>query len=338
MNIVVLALAWLACISCVHGSAASGPFSDVQPLEMSESATTMQELLSQEKRQSGIPAADASQLWSRRPKLKHMVSGPKFHERIQQLAKQIKTRGDLVTSSMLEQENHRGAHGFDDDWEQGDPRIQRHLTRLAAQSLGAGGDLADSSSTNQVQSGSLVEIQRPSKTDHPLEGLPSCPHAMQSDGLPLEATGLVLLSLKLATNPLKSLGMLILAVHFDVVDLQNQEQPSDRAATIGAASIGGILGVQAFGGLRAALAMSLLLAYASTLSNRLGSGASAAGRFAARAYSKALEINEKYEVLLKAKKATDMVMTAAGRACERVYVSAVNLIGKLFELVWQFLK
>merc|ERR1719174_3195895 len=89
------------------------------------------------------------------------------------------------------------------------------------------------------------------------------------------------------------------------------EEPSDKAVAIGAASVGGILGVYLFGDLGTAVFLSCLGAYGATLSNGFGEASKNAGGFASKAYSKTLEINEQYDVLPKAKSAIDTVSTAA---------------------------
>jgi len=89
------------------------------------------------------------------------------------------------------------------------------------------------------------------------------------------------------------------------------DEPSDKAVTIGAASVGGILGVYLFKDLGTSVFLACLLAYGSTLTNSFGSSTQSAGKFAAKAYSKTLEINEEYDVLPKAKSALDTVSTAA---------------------------
>merc|ERR1719181_2677158 len=86
---------------------------------------------------------------------------------------------------------------------------------------------------------------------------------------------------------------------------------SDKAVTIGAASVGGILGVYFFGDLGTAVFLAALGAYGSTLTNSFGSATKNAGSFASKAYGKTLEINEQYDVLPKAKSALDTVSTAA---------------------------
>ena len=83
------------------------------------------------------------------------------------------------------------------------------------------------------------------------------------------------------------------------------EDPSDKAVAIGAASVGGILGVYLFGDLGTAVFLACLGAYGSTLTNGFGSASKSAGSFASKAYSKTLEINEQYDVLPKAKSALD---------------------------------
>jgi len=89
------------------------------------------------------------------------------------------------------------------------------------------------------------------------------------------------------------------------------EEPSDKAVTVGAAAVGGVLGVYFFGDLGTAVFLSALGAYGSTLSNSFGSATKSAGTFASKAYGKTLEINEQYDVLPKAKSALDTVSTAA---------------------------
>merc|ERR1719163_2746768 len=88
-------------------------------------------------------------------------------------------------------------------------------------------------------------------------------------------------------------------------------EPSDKAVTIGAASVGGILGVYLFGDLGTAVFLACLGAYGSTLTNGFGNASKGAGSFASKAYSKTVEINEQYDVLPKAKSALDTVSTAA---------------------------
>ena len=56
------------------------------------------------------------------------------------------------------------------------------------------------------------------------------------------------------------------------------EEPSGKAVTIGAASIGGILGVYLFHELSTAVVLSCLFAYGSTLSNGFGEATKTAGR------------------------------------------------------------
>jgi len=90
------------------------------------------------------------------------------------------------------------------------------------------------------------------------------------------------------------------------------DEPTDKAVAIGAASVGGILGVYLFGDLGTAAFLAIVGAYGSTLSNGFGDATKSAGTFASKAYGKSLEINEEYDVLPKAKSALDTVTTAAG--------------------------
>merc|ERR1719197_2416493 len=93
--------------------------------------------------------------------------------------------------------------------------------------------------------------------------------------------------------------------------VQMADEPSEKAITIGAAAVGGILGVSLFGDLGTAVFLACVGAYGSTLSNSFGSASKSAGSFASKAYGKTLEINEQYDVLPKAKSALDTVSTAA---------------------------
>merc|ERR1719197_301887 len=89
------------------------------------------------------------------------------------------------------------------------------------------------------------------------------------------------------------------------------DDPSDKAVTVGAACVGGLVGVYLFGDLGTSVFLAALLAYGSTLSNGFGEATKSAGSFAAKAYGKTTEINEEYDVLPKAKSALDTVTTAA---------------------------
>jgi hypothetical protein len=90
-----------------------------------------------------------------------------------------------------------------------------------------------------------------------------------------------------------------------------EDEPSSSAVTIGAAAIGGALGVVLTGELTTAALFSAAAAYATTLDNGFGSATKSAGNLAAKAYDKTVEINEQYDVLPKAKSAADTVVTVA---------------------------
>ena len=93
--------------------------------------------------------------------------------------------------------------------------------------------------------------------------------------------------------------------------LMMADEPSEKAVLIGAAAVGGVAGVYLFGDLGTSVFLSAVFAYASTTTSGFGKATSNAGSFAAKAYSKTLEINEQYDVLPKAKGAADTVTTAA---------------------------
>merc|ERR1719171_2296376 len=85
------------------------------------------------------------------------------------------------------------------------------------------------------------------------------------------------------------------------------EEPDEKAKTIGAAGLGGVLGLVLFGSLPGAAFLAAAGAYGATKSDAVKS----AGGAAANVYSKAVEIEQEYEVLPKAKSAVDTVVTVA---------------------------
>jgi len=107
-----------------------------------------------------------------------------------------------------------------------------------------------------------------------------------------------------------------------VAAVQMAEEPSSKAVTIGAAAVGGIVGVYLFKELSTAVFLAVLLAYGSTLSNGFGEATKTAGGAAAKVYGKTLELNEQYDVLPKAKSALDTVTTAAANVDANYGISA----------------
>merc|ERR1719171_3325036 len=85
------------------------------------------------------------------------------------------------------------------------------------------------------------------------------------------------------------------------------EEPSEKAKTIGAAGLGGVLGVVLFGSLPGAVFLAAAGAYGATKNDTVKS----AGGAAATVYNKAVDLEEEYEVLPKAKSAIDTVVTVA---------------------------
>lgn len=88
------------------------------------------------------------------------------------------------------------------------------------------------------------------------------------------------------------------------------EEPSGKAVVIGAAAVGGVVGVYLFHELSTGVLLACIAAYGATLSNSFGDAAKTAGTAASKVYSKTLELNEQYDVLPKAKSALDTVTTA----------------------------
>merc|ERR1719387_487254 len=85
------------------------------------------------------------------------------------------------------------------------------------------------------------------------------------------------------------------------------EEPDEKAKTIGAAGLGGVLGVVLFGSLPGAIFLAGAGAYAATKNETVKS----AGSAAATVYSKAVDLEQEYEVLPKAKSAVDTVVNVA---------------------------
>merc|ERR1712127_1161315 len=82
-------------------------------------------------------------------------------------------------------------------------------------------------------------------------------------------------------------------------------QASSKATVIGAAAVGGIVGVYFFHELQTGLIFAAILAYASTTASQFGSES------AVKVYDKTLELNAQYDLLPKLKSATDTATTAA---------------------------
>jgi hypothetical protein len=93
--------------------------------------------------------------------------------------------------------------------------------------------------------------------------------------------------------------------------LKMEDEPSSNAVTIGAAALGGALGVYLTGELTTAALISAAAAYATTFDNSVGSATKSPGSLAAKAYDKTLELNEQYDVLPKVKSAADTAVNVA---------------------------
>ena len=76
-------------------------------------------------------------------------------------------------------------------------------------------------------------------------------------------------------------------------------QASSKATVIGAAAVGGIVGVYLFHELQTGLICAAILAYASTTASRFGGVAESAGETAVKVYDKTLELNAQYDLLPK---------------------------------------
>jgi len=100
------------------------------------------------------------------------------------------------------------------------------------------------------------------------------------------------------------------------------EEPSDKAVVIGAAAVGGVVGVYLFHELSTGVLLACIAAYGATLSNGFGEAAKSTGAAASKVYSKTLELNEQYDVLPKAKSALDTVTTATSNLDKNYGITA----------------
>merc|ERR1719453_1592551 len=66
------------------------------------------------------------------------------------------------------------------------------------------------------------------------------------------------------------------------------EEPSGKAVSVGAAAVGGIVGVYFFHELSTAVVLAIAFAYGSTMNNKFGDFTSSAGSAASKVYSKTL--------------------------------------------------
>lgn len=125
----------------------------------------------------------------------------------------------------------------------------------------------------------------------------------------------------LAAVPQLQSKMLASRVAPCAVSMQEGE-PSEKATIIGAASVGGILGVYLFHDLSAGVLLAAALAYGATLSNSFGTASKTAGSAATKAFTKAVDVNEQYDLLPKAKSALDAAGTTASNLNENYGLTA----------------
>merc|ERR1711990_564576 len=88
-------------------------------------------------------------------------------------------------------------------------------------------------------------------------------------------------------------------------------QEVSKPTIVGAASVGGIVGVYLFHELQAGVILAAILAYAATTSSSFGGASKTAGETAVKVFDKTLELNSQYDILPKVKSAADTATTAA---------------------------
>mmetsp|Transcript_17199 Transcript_17199/g.27877 ORF Transcript_17199/g.27877 Transcript_17199/m.27877 type:complete len:208 (+) Transcript_17199:67-690(+) len=113
------------------------------------------------------------------------------------------------------------------------------------------------------------------------------------------------------TKPLAQARLSGASVHDRARRIAMTEEPSDTAVIVGAAAAAGLLGAFLEQGLVTDVLLAVAAAYASTLNNGVGDATKKVGKFAAKTYNKAKEINEEYDILAKGKSVTDSVLTVA---------------------------
>jgi len=89
------------------------------------------------------------------------------------------------------------------------------------------------------------------------------------------------------------------------------EEPSEKAMVIGAAAVGGILGVYLFHELSTGVILASVFAYAATTESKVGEITKKSGEVAVKVWDKSTQLNEQYNVLPKTKSAIDTVVVAA---------------------------
>jgi hypothetical protein len=113
------------------------------------------------------------------------------------------------------------------------------------------------------------------------------------------------------------------------------DEPSDQAATIGAAWVGGLLGVQATGDFTNSLVLALVFAYGSTTASKFGDFAKACGSTGAKIWGKTAELNDEYGILPKAKSALDVTFTVAGNLDKNYGITEQLKLGQAYDKIEQ---
>jgi hypothetical protein len=93
-------------------------------------------------------------------------------------------------------------------------------------------------------------------------------------------------------------------------------EPSDKAVTLGAAAVGGLLGVQLSGEITTGALFAIIFAYGSTMSGAFGDAVKKVGTVGAKVYAKAEDLDEQYEVVKKTKSALDTTVKVASNINE----------------------
>ena len=93
-------------------------------------------------------------------------------------------------------------------------------------------------------------------------------------------------------------------------------EPSDKAVTLGAAAVGGLLGVQLSGEITTGALFAIIFAYGSTMSGSFGDAVKKVGSVGAKVYAKAEDLDEQYEVVKKTKSALDTTVKVASNINE----------------------
>jgi hypothetical protein len=259
-------------------------------------------------------------------RMEAMMQNPKFRQQGEVLAEKME---ELVADPELQEQATRVAKQMEATM--ADPRLQEKLQEqldAVQKQLEANPELQKSMDAIQEQIEEALSAPEEVAEVQPKEALSSL-LSMMEPSLAFNAP----MARKQAAGLSQSRALKSTLKHrLETIKMEDYE-PDDEAVTVGAAALAGLVGAQ-IGDLKTAAIFALLAAYSTTLSNDFGDSAKSVGKFAAKTYKRADELNTEYGVLPKAKKATDAVVTVADNINENYGItdkleSEYGILGKL---------